>query len=485
MNSKQINTPLVDALEAHVNDEVVSFHVPAHKKGSGLDRLEKLWGSRIFDYDLNAMEGIDDLSNPVSVIAEAQRLAAELFSADHAFFMVNGATSGMHAMILSAVHPGDEIIVPRNSHKSLFSALVLSGATPVYTYPQMNFNLNTAGNITVEELNAKVEKHPHARAVLLNHPTYYGISADIRPMIETAHRHEMAVLADEAHGTHFYFHDYFTAGAMTLGADLSTVSMHKTGGSLTQTAMLLHSGSLISESEVTDILNITRSTSSSYLLMASLDAARQNLAVNGNRLLDKTIRLSEYAREHINRLPGFKVYDRSQFKDPRQRKFFDDTRLIIEVSGTGLSGFEVEQILRKEYRVQIELSDINHILALNALGNSEDDIERLVSALQSISRLNYTDKQLKIEPVPEPEMIVPPRAAHYSPVKRVALEQAVNEIAAEMLMAYPPGVPIFVQGEKISRESIEYIRLLRNSGCSFQGPSDLTLKTIRVLGPGH
>ena len=276
----QSRAPLLEALERLKADRVVPFDVPGHKRGKGNPELTEFLGEKCVGIDVNSMKPLDNLCHPTSVIKEAEELAAEAFGAAHAFFMVGGTTSSVQAMILSNVKKGDKIILPRNVHQSVINSLVLCGAVPVYVNPSTNKRLGIALGMSVKDVAKVIEENPTAKAILINNPTYYGICSDLKQITDMAHRHGIKVLVDEAHGTHFYFGKNMPISAMAAGADMAAVSMHKSGGSLTQSSILL-CGKDMNEHYVRQIINLTQTTSGSYLLLSSLDISRRNLALRG------------------------------------------------------------------------------------------------------------------------------------------------------------------------------------------------------------
>ncbi len=476
----QQDAPLLTALEEHMQNRVVRFDVPGHKGGRGNQELANFLGERCVQIDVNSMKNLDNLCHPVSVLKDAQNLAAEAFGAANAFFMVNGATSASQAMILSVCKSGDKLIMPRNVHRSAINALVLCGAVPVYVDPDENKNLGIPLGMSIESVETAILENPDAKAVLVNNPTYYGICPDIRRIAKLAHDHNMLLLADEAHGTHFYFGENLPCSAMAADADMAAVSIHKTGGSLTQSAMLL-CGARVNADYVRQVINLTQTTSASYLLMVSLDIARRNLALNGREMYRKTVQYVDYAREEINRIGGYYVYGQelcngNSFYD------FDRTKLSIHTRNTGLAGIEVYDLLQSEYGIQIEFGDIGNILAIVTAGDRALEIERLISALSEIKRLYGGDPtgMLQSEYL-APNVVLPPQQAFYAEKKAVLLSQSVGEICSEFVMCYPPGIPILAPGERITSDIVNYIQYAKEKGCSLTGPQDMKMETLHVV----
>ena len=476
----QTSAPIQEALERMKRARLVPFDVPGHKRGRGNPELAAFLGSACLDVDVNSMKMLDNLCHPVSVIRDAERLAAEAFRAAHAFFMVSGTTGSVQAMVLSAVGRGDKIIMPRNVHRSAINALILCGAIPIYVNPGIDDVLGIALGMRVEDVAAAIARHPDAKAVFVNNPTYYGICSDLRTITELAHAHGMKVLVDEAHGTHLYFSDRLPVAAMDAGADMAAISMHKSGGSLTQSSLLLCSDSM-PLGYVHQIINITQTTSASYLLLASLDISRRNLALRGREVVDKIIDLVAYARDEINAIGDYYAYGR-ELIDGAAVFDFDTTKLSIFTRPTGLAGIEVYDILRDDYDIQTEFGDIANLLAYVSVGDRPKDIERLVAALAEIRR-NYRkdpSKTLKMEYI-DPVVVCGPQDAFYAEKESLPIAKTCGRICSEFVMCYPPGIPILAPGEQITEEILTYIRYAKKKGCQITGPEDMSIQYLNVM----
>ena len=476
----QTSAPIQEALERMKRARLVPFDVPGHKRGRGNPELAAFLGSACLDVDVNSMKMLDNLCHPVSVIRDAERLAAEAFRAAHAFFMVSGTTGSVQAMVLAAVGRGDKIIMPRNVHRSAINALILCGAIPIYVNPGIDDVLGIALGMRVEDVAAAIARHPDAKAVFVNNPTYYGICSDLRAITELAHAHGMKVLVDEAHGTHLYFSDRLPVAAMDAGADMAAISMHKSGGSLTQSSLLLCSDA-IPLGYVHQIINITQTTSASYLLLASLDISRRNLALRGREVIDKIIDLVAYARDEINAIGDYYAYGR-ELIDGAAVFDFDTTKLSIFTRPTGLAGIEVYDILRDDYDIQTEFGDIANLLAYVSVGDRPKDIERLVAALAEIRR-NYRkdpSKTLKMEYI-DPVVVCGPQDAFYAEKESLPIAKSCGRICSEFVMCYPPGIPILAPGEQITEEILTYIRYAKKKGCQITGPEDMSIQYLNVM----
>lgn len=479
----QNDAPLLKAMEEHRSNRVVRFDVPGHKGGRGNRELAEFLGEACVKMDVNSMKNLDNLCHPVSVIRDAQNLAAEAFGAKNAFFIVGGATSANQAMILTACKSGEKLIMPRNVHRSAINALVLNGAVPVYVDPDENKELGIPLGMSYEAVEKAVLQNPDAKAILVNNPTYYGVCADIKRITELAHSHGMMLLADEAHGTHFYFGEDLPASAMSAGADMASVSIHKTGGSLTQSAILL-CGENVNADRVRQIINLTQTTSASYLLMVSLDLARRNLALNGRGMFRKTVDFTNYARDEINNIGGYYAYG-EECCNGSSFYAFDKTKLSIHTRNTGLAGIEVYDLLRDEYGIQIEFGDIGNILAIVTAGDRALEIERLISALSEIKRIYGGDStgMLSSEYI-APDVVLPPQQAFYAEQKVASLKESEGAVCCEFVMCYPPGIPILAPGERITKDIIDYICYAKEKGCSLTGPQDMNIETLCVIKEG-
>ena len=476
----QTQAPIYEALERVHRSRVVPFDVPGHKRGQGNPELKALLGEACVSNDVNSMKPLDNLCHPVSVIRDAEELAAEAFGAAHAFFMVGGTTSAVQAMILSVVKRGDKIILPRNVHRSVINAMILCGAVPVYVNPDMDTRLGIPLGMKISQLEEAMNQHPDAKAVLVNNPTYYGICSDIRYIVKIAHARGMKVLADEAHGTHFYFHELLPVSAMEAGADLAAVSMHKSGGSLTQSSFLL-AGPGVNPGYVRQIINLTQTTSGSYLLLTSLDISRRNLAIRGREEFQNVMRLAQYAREEINAIGGYYAYSKELVNNDSVYDF-DVTKLSVYTLDIGLAGIEVYDLLRDEYDIQIEFGDLGNILAYVSIGDRIKNIERLVSALAEIRRRFKRDRTglLTQEYLP-PVVAVSPQDAFYAEKESLPIMETEGRICSEFVMCYPPGIPILAPGERITRDILEYIRYAKEKGCSMTGTEDPEINFLNVL----
>ncbi|OPX48616.1 aminotransferase class I/II-fold pyridoxal phosphate-dependent enzyme [Clostridium thermobutyricum] len=479
--SPQNKAPIYEALKWYKNQRIVPFDVPGHKQGRGNKQLKEFLGEDCLSVDVNSMKPLDNLCHPTSVIKEAEELAAEAFGADSAFFMVNGTTSAVQAMIMSVCKEGDKIIMPRNVHRSAINSLILIGANPIYINPGIHKRLGISLGMSLKDIEDAIKEHPDAKAVFVNNPTYYGICSDLREIVKLAHRHGMYVLVDEAHGTHFYFDKRLPVSAMEAGADMAAVSIHKTGGSLTQSSMLLMKNEKINPHYVRTIINLTQTTSGSYLLLSSLDIARKNLALHGEEIFEEVVSIAEYARSEINKIGGYYAFSKEIVNGDNVFDF-DITKLTVNTLDVGLAGIEAYDILRDDYGIQIELGDIGNILSIISVGDTRYNIERLVSALSEIKRIHTKDKK----GIFDHEYINPivkksPKEAFYAEKESILISESEGRITGEFVMCYPPGIPILAPGELITKEAIECILASKEKGSLITGPEDMDINEIQVL----
>lgn len=481
----QHQTPLFTGLLEHAKKKPVQFHIPGHKKGSGIDpEFRDFIGKNALSIDLINIGPLDDLHQPKGIIKEAQDLAAEAFGADHTFFSVQGTSGAIMTMVMAVCGPDDKIIVPRNVHKSVMSAIVFSGAIPVFIHPEIDENLGISHGITTSAVEKALQQHPDAKGVLVINPTYFGISADLKKIVEIAHSHHVPVLVDEAHGAHIHFHDELPLSAMQAGADMAATSVHKLGGSLTQSSILNVKEGLVSAKHVQSILSMLTTTSTSYLLLASLDVARKRLATEGKKLIDNTIKLAQSIRSRINEIEHLYCVGK-EILHSKAAYDYDPTKLIISVKDLGMTGFEVEKWLRQKHNIEVELSDLYNILCIITTGDTNKEGDILVKALQELAE-ECEHRAEKKEPVqvllPDiPVLALTPRDAFYAETETIPIDESEGRIIAEFIMVYPPGIPIFIPGEIITKENLHYIRKNLEAGLPVQGPEDDEMKTIHVI----
>lgn len=484
MHERQQLTPLFTTLKEHAKRNPIQFHIPGHKKGQGMDpEFRDFIGPNALSIDLINIAPLDDLHHPKGAIREAQQLAAEAFGADYTFFSVQGTSGAIMTMILSVVSPGDKIIVPRNAHKSIMSALILAGAIPIFVHPVMDHRLGIAHGVTANEIEKTLDAHPDTKAVVVINPTYYGIAGNLREIVELVHRRGIPVLVDEAHGVLTHFHDRLPLSAMDAGADLAATSVHKLGGSLTQSSVLNVKEGLVNPNRVQSIISMLTTTSTSYILLASLDTARRYLVMEGKAAIERALALADYARKKINEIPGLLCIGREWLGSDALYDL-DEMKLTIHLEHLNITGYEAEKWLRENHNIEVELSDLYNILCLITLGDTKETVDALIHALNDLSKHFYTPgcKGVKEIILPDlPELAISPRDAFYSETVTIPLAESAGRIIAEFIMIYPPGIPILLPGERITQENIEYIQEHLEAGLPVQGTEDPEVKMVRVI----
>ncbi|MDT3702064.1 MAG: aminotransferase class I/II-fold pyridoxal phosphate-dependent enzyme [Thermincola sp.] len=476
-------TPLIKALDKNQKLRSIPFHMPGHKRGTGAGKgFARLMKTDPFSLDLTEVPGLDDLHNPCGPIKEAQAAAAGLFGAEQTFFLVNGTSVGIHAAIMSICKPNDVILLPRDVHRSVIGACILSGARPEYLPARVSSEFFIPLPPTAQDVKEALGKYEKVKAILQVYPSYYGIAGNLKEIADLAHSHKVPLIVDEAHGAHFAFSSRLPAPALKQGADISVQSTHKTLGALTQASMLHINSRLVSGAEVFRHLKILQSTSPSYLLMASLDAVVGQMERAGKTLMEKTVDHAIRVRREIMRIPGLQCLDEKV--GANEGGFvYDPTKLYISFKGIGLTGYQAARILRKKYKIQVELSDLYNVLCMLSYGNTADDTGSLVRALVEMAAVKRPPLKLNhnFNFSFNPLVIMTPREAWFAPRKRIPMREAVGQVAAEIFAPYPPGIPLLCPGEAITRELVEIIISMKAQSCSFHGPGDPSLETVEVI----
>jgi lysine decarboxylase len=484
----QDSTPYVDALLAYSARDPGRFQVPGHKGGPGADpAMRELVGETGLRNDIPSVtEGVDIGPEPTP-FQQAQLLAAEAWGAQRSWFLMNGASQGNHTACLALAHGGDRVVVQRNVHSSVIDGLVLSGLRPSFASPEIDPELGIAHCLTPDALAAALDATPGAVAAMVVSPTYFGACADVAALAEVAHRRGVPLAVDEAWGAHLRFHPDLPPDALGEGADLVVSSTHKIVGSLTQAAMLhLGEGGRIDEAVVDRCVSLVETTSPSALLSGSLDAARRLASVHGERLLDETLAAVAATREAVAAIPGLAVLDDSLVGQAGIAGW-DPLRLSIDVRGTGATGYRLAKLaFELDDAVDFELAAENLVVAIFGLGEPAGLAgERLLAALRAaVGRLGEGEPERPHEPLAPPppwgELAMTPREAFLGPQEVVAFERAAGRVAAESLAAYPPGIPNVLPGERLTRETLDYIAESVDHGGHVRGGSDRLLRTLRV-----
>ena len=473
--------PLLSSLKKYSEKDISCFDVPGHVRNQGVSILNNYLGNKIMNMDINSSPLMDNVSNPNGIIKKAQELLANSYNAYKSFFITNGTTQAIHVMILSMLSPGDKILLPRNVHKSVINGLIISGATPIFIQPEFDYDLGVSLNISFESVYKAISDNKDIKCLFLLNPTYYGACAQLEKIIKLCKYNNIKVLVDEAHGAHFQFHKELPPSSIELDADMAAISIHKTGGALTQASALLINNT-VDDKKVLQTINMLQSTSASYLLMSSIDGARYNLDINGEKQLSNALKLARYARNKLNRIDGIKVYSAQDLKS-KGAEFVDETKLCINVKGLNLTGFEVYDMLYKNFLVQAELGDLYNVLALISIGTTKKDVDRLIKSIEIIAKTKKRSAKIKDIEIRQikTEIGINPRDAFYAKKEFIDIKNSLNMICGESIMAYPPGIPIISPGEIITDEIINYINLLKDSGAYFTDAQDKKLNKILVV----
>jgi len=482
---RQTQTPIFDTLLNHAKNRVVSFHTPGHKNGRGIDpRLRKFTGRNFYSLDVTVFPEVDSLHDPQGPIKKAQTLMARAYGVEHSFFLVNGSSVGNMIMFLAACAPGESVIVSRNAHKSVMAGIVLSGVWPIWVQPRVDQNLDILFDSGPDQIEDALNKYPEAKAVFVTSPTYNGVTADLVKIAEICHARGKVLLVDEAHGPHLKFHKDLPISAVEAGADLCVQSTHKILSALSQGSVLHVQSDLVDIARVRWMVSLLQTTSPQYATLASIDLARRQAVTQGERMLGRVIRWAEEGRKRINTLKNFTCLTRA---DIRGRGYdLDVTKLTVNVTRTGLSGHEVEDILAKEYKVQVDAADLFNLIAIMGIGSDKSDVDRLVEGLTEIDHKYHGSAQNWLLEIPTlaTEMVMLPReVVLHATTKRVPLARAAGHISAQTLTPYPPGIPVLIPGERITQPIINYLQQLAGKAIRVVGQEGDTLRSIKVVTP--
>ncbi|MTI82078.1 MAG: aminotransferase class I/II-fold pyridoxal phosphate-dependent enzyme [Firmicutes bacterium] len=476
----QFDVPLIKALNDYCLKNKANFHVPAHRQGQALP--EEIRHNNLIKWDLTELPGLDDLHNPKNVIAQAQFLAAEAYGSKRCYFVVNGTSGGLMALMMATAGENDAVIIPRNAHRSALSGLIFSGARPIYIYPQLLQEFGIAVGNSPKDLKKVIESNPDVKSVLVVHPNYYGVSEKINILANIAHSYNKPLLVDEAHGAHFRFHPGLPMDALAGGADAVVQSTHKTAGAMTQASMVHINSNRINQYALEESLSMLQTTSPSYVLMASLDAARHQMATEGRDMIEKSLKVARVLRKEISQMSNLEVLSPHHLGDC-DILMLDETRLVINVNKTGLSGYEAAELMSNNYNVQVEMADSSNIVALLGLNADKTDQLKFYQALDKLSKHTINSKKTA-EVLPLPPRVVQaitPRKAWLSKKKSVLLEGSLGSISADSIAVYPPGIPAVYPGEVISAEMIDYLLEARARKMHVHCSGDASMKFLRVV----
>ena len=493
MKKLQEKKPLADLLKKYIGSDRVSLHIPGHKGASvseGTEQLAELFPPEVLRADITEIDGFDDLHCPEGVIAQAQELAADLFGAEETFFLVNGTTSGIIAAVAAAAYEGQPILVGRDCHKSVTRGLIFSGAMPVYAECGFDESLGIPCGISVSAVQAALEHNPGVRALILTNPSYYGTYSQLRQISELCHDRGVQVIADEAHGAQLYFASQEGAcSALSAGCDISVQSTHKMLGSLTQSSMLHVRGDLADRDRLRYLVHLMNTTSPSYLLMASLDAVRCNMAHCGEEVWRRVLSIADEAAARIENIPRIRCIRDYTDADGVRRKI-EGARLLISAAEMGIGGRELADILTCRYHIDVEFADHLYVIAAAGSGTTDREFLLLENALREIAGEMTDDAAIQCGQqefsVREESwshhvqrnmatarlrhrLVMTPRKAFYSQHEMIPLAEACGRTAAFDIAVYPPGIPVLYPGEEITEEIRDYLLCELDGGSHIHG----------------
>jgi lysine decarboxylase len=489
MSLDQQDTPYLDAVLRYRNAGYTAFHTPGHKLGRGApEALRELLGDACLQVDIAMAGGVEDTRESTHLIRLAESYAAEAWGSDRCWFLVNGSTSGIHALVLTLCGPGDEVIIPRNAHKSMLAGLIFSGAVPVYLEPEIDQLWGIPLTVSAEAARRALAGHPAAKAIFVTSPTYSGLGSDLAGVAAVAHAAGVPFVTDQAWGPHLRFCPELPVDAMTAGADAAVVSTHKLISGITQTSVLMAREDRINLARLDTMVAMTQSTSPQVLMYASIDAARQQMATRGADLWRGAIEQARWVRDELNKLPGIRCLGEEALLGKGVASF-DPTRLTISSCDLGHSGYELETALRDDYRIAIEAADALNVVLNVTYGDSHADLEKLAAAFRDYAGRggaragsgSAAHTGLLAHSPAFTRQVLSPREAFFAASTALPLAQCAGQVSAEMVTPYPPGVPVLGPGEAISDEIVAYLQEGAETGLKVHGPEDRRLRSLRVV----
>ena len=476
--------PIVEGMRWYHARSFASFATPGHRLGAGAhpDLLD-LFGPRAWQLDIPVSGGTTDVHLKYDVVAEAERLGADAWGSDRSHYLVNGSSAGNIAFFLAHLAPGDRVIIARDLHKSLMTALIHTGAQPVYIAPRLHPDLDFGVGIEPAQVRRALEANPDAKLVALVSPSYSGVASDLPALAEVAHGFNVPVYVDEAWGPHFHFHPALPESAMASGVDGAVTSTHKALAALTQSAVLNVQGSYVDNARLATTVGMSQSTSPASTILASIDAARSQMVLEGRELLDHALNLADDARRRLRKVPGLTLVDGETLRVAR----FDPTRFVLDVAGMGISGFEAEEALRNRFQINPEASDLLSVICFMTVGDRQESIDRLVIAFETLSLENRGKPPLTTHLRSSGTVIRPgiqamtPRDAFFATSRPAPLAAAAGQVSADLVIPYPPGIPVIAPGDVIEAHKLEYQAQAVRAGFYISAAADPALQTIRVV----
>ena len=477
----KISMPLIEAMLQYKSEDVYPLHTPGHKGGRGMQRLLRQELGASVQMDVSLMSELDDIHEPETYIKEAQELAAQIYGSDACFWAVNGTSQAIHAMLLTALNPGEKLLLPRNAHRSVAGGLVLGGIEAVYLQPEYQPEFGIQMQVTVQQIEAALAQDSKIKAVLLTSPNYYGVAADVRAIADCCHAHNAVLLVDEAHGPHLGFSELLPPSALQCGADACAQSTHKILGAMTQCSMLHVQGARLDLQRAADVMSILTTTSPNYLLMASLDAARAQVQAYGGEMAAAAVQAAAKLRRLCASYRGLRVMEAADCGGLQ----LDTTKVTVNFAAWGYTGVEVGELFR-EVRVAVELVDAYNVLFLVTYADVTTDYDEALARIAAVLDKMQAQKRAPLQlaaaaQVPQTQAVLPLRDVFYRAKKAVPLAQAAGKICGEQVSFYPPGIPVLLPGELVTEEIIAYCRAQKELGLPVSGPADSSLQTIRII----
>ncbi|MDO5519946.1 MAG: aminotransferase class I/II-fold pyridoxal phosphate-dependent enzyme [bacterium] len=466
---------LYDKLAGYQAEDVYPMHMPGHKRNTKLFEMPNP-----YSMDITEIDGFDDLHQPEEIILESIEQARRLYGAKHTYYLVNGSTVGLLAGIMACTKKHDHVLVARNCHKAVYNAIYMHELTPVYLYPEFNEDFGCYEEVSVSTVKKALEENEKISLVILTSPTYEGIVSDIAGIAAVCHERNIPLLVDEAHGAHLGFHPYFPESAVKEGADVVIQSVHKTLPAFTQTALLHSDDKLVDQTRIKRYLSMLQSSSPSYLLMAGIDKCVRYVSENKETVFSEYERDLKSFYERMKELKHLTLLTESGNSEVRR----DPSKIVIGVAGTNLSASQLHEFLLNKYKIQLEMISRDYGIAMTSIGDTKEGYDRLAAALLeidgSIETITRTDK---INPyhIPRLVKVLEPYNAMDEDYDVIAFDEAAGRISAEYIYFYPPGIPVAVPGEVISKELLQAISEFKETEIHIKGVSDSSLQTLRVI----
>ena len=476
-----LKMPLVEAMLKYKEENIYPFHTPGHKGGRGMESLLRNELGESVKVDVSLMSELDDIHEPETYIKEAQDLAAQTYGSDACFWAVNGTSQAIHAMLMTALKPGEKVLLPRNAHRSVAGGLILGGIDATFMQPDYCEAFGINFQVQPQAVEVALDKDASIKAVLLTSPNYYGVAADVEAIAKICNDRNVVLLVDEAHGPHLGFSDLLPKSALQCGADACAQSTHKIVGAMTQCSMLHVQGQRLDVTRVADVMSVLTTTSPNYLLMASLDAARAQLQVRGKEMAEDAVMAANKLRALCSKYAGLKLLSEADCGGLK----LDTTKVTVNFAEWGYTGIEAGDLFRKA-GIAVELVDAQNVLFLVTYADVTSDYETALAKIDTVLKnMEAIKRDRALAPeaqdVPATTMAMPLREVFYGEKEALPFEESVGKICGEQVSFYPPGIPVLLPGEVVTEEIIAYCKMMKDLGLPVSGPADGSLKTIRVV----